>query len=126
MKKIVWILILTSLTGVQAMSLESADHTASDATDSVIQNITGNYTNPFDQEKFISFELLSRTVVYLEVYTPRGEKVCGIVSEEFDTGEHTLIWDGKNSRNEPVQSGVYILKFKAGDFEKSWTLAFLH
>lgn len=125
MKKTILILLLTCLTGVQAMNLEMADRSAADASKAVIQNIEENYTNPFDQEKFISFELLSRAVVYLDVYTPRGEKVCRIVSEEFDTGEHTVIWDGKNSRNETVKSGVYVLKFKVGDFEKSWTLALL-
>ncbi len=125
MKKLIWILILSCLSGVQAMSLEMTARNTADVSNTVIQNISENYTDPFHQEKFISFELLTRAVVYLDVYTPRGEKVCRIVSEEFEIGEHTVIWDGKNSRNETVQSGVYVLKFKVDDFEKSWTLALL-
>jgi hypothetical protein len=36
-------------------------------------------------------------------------------------GLRSLIWDGRRDSGEPVGSGVYYLRFRAGD--RSWTRA---
>jgi predicted extracellular nuclease len=75
-----------------------------------------NYPNPFNPETRIRFELASQERVKLVIYDLLGHKVRTLTDATYDVGYHVLNWDGRNDRNEPVSTGVYIYRIKAGKF----------
>ena len=79
-----------------------------------------NYPNPFNPTTTISFSVPQMSsFVTLEIYNVKGQKVKTLVNETKSAGEHSVVWDGRDSNNKPVSSGIYFYNLKAGRFEKS-------
>jgi hypothetical protein len=68
-----------------------------------------NYPNPFNPSTIISFNLTSENAKHAElaIYNLKGQKI-----REFsiDKDQTSLTWDGKDSFDKPVSSGVYFYK----------------
>lgn len=82
-----------------------------------------NYPNPFSTngtfgkpETVIRFDLPETREIELTIFNMVGEKIKTLLAERRTVGSYVEIWDGRNSRGEPVTSGVYFLKMRAGDF----------
>lgn len=73
-----------------------------------------NYPNPFNPITTISYILAEDSQVELTVYNIKGQKVKTLVDEELPRGNHSVLWDGQDSNNKSVSSGVYFYKIKAG------------
>ena len=80
-----------------------------------------NYPNPFNPETWIPYQLADAADVSIEIYdvggrlvrtVPIGFKPIGY----YLTRERAAYWDGRNETGESVSSGVYFLRFLAGDF----------
>lgn len=78
-----------------------------------------NYPNPFNPETTISFNLDEVEKVELEIFNIRGQKVKQLVSIQLPAGKHSIIWDGKDSYDKQVSSGIYMYKLKVGDFQQT-------
>ena len=74
-----------------------------------------NYPNPFNPSTIISFMLKSDSNIELSVYNLKGELVRTIANGLYKSGHHELKWDGKDSDQKSVTSGVYILKLSVDD-----------
>jgi len=57
--------------------------------------------------------------IELTIYNIKGQKVKTLYSGIADEGEHTIIWEGKNTNNKQVSSGIYFYKLKTGKKEMS-------
>ncbi len=77
-------------------------------------HLYGNYPNPFNPSTNIKFSLSKETPVEITIYNIKGQRVKKLVSEPFQAGVHTVTWDGIDDRNQPVASGVYLYRYKAG------------
>ena len=78
-----------------------------------------NYPNPFNPETTISFSVTQTSLfVTLEVYNIKGQKVKTLVNEVLPAGEHSVVWDGRDSNGKRVGSGIYFYKLEAGDYQK--------
>ncbi|MCK4655094.1 MAG: T9SS type A sorting domain-containing protein, partial [Candidatus Cloacimonetes bacterium] len=89
--------------------------------DNIIENTTklfGSYPNPFNPETTISYQLTADSKVSLSIYNVKGQKVNTLVNEILPAGEHSVIWNGKDSNGNQVSSGIYFYKLKAGDYQK--------
>ena len=80
-----------------------------------------NYPNPFNPETWIPYQLSEAADISVKIYDvggrlvrtiPIGFKPVGY----YLTRERAAYWDGRNETGEPVSSGVYFLRFLAGDF----------
>ena len=72
-----------------------------------------NYPNPFNPETTIEFSLPEKQTVTVDVYNIKGEKVTRLLNnEEFESGKHTVKWNGTDSKNKAVGSGTYFYKVK--------------
>jgi hypothetical protein len=80
-------------------------------------NLEQNYPNPFNPETAIKFSLPENSLVTLSIYNILGQVVSTLVDEHRAAGEYTVLWNGKNDRNEDVASGVYFYRIKAGNHE---------
>ena len=50
------------------------------------------------------------------IYNIMGQRVVTLVNKNFSAGSHEVLWDGRNDMNQPVSSGVYLVKMTAGEF----------
>jgi hypothetical protein len=87
-----------------------------------------NYPNPFNPSTTISFSLTAEDVglrstssgqakdVEIIIYNIKGQKVKQLVSDQLSAGQHSVVWNGKDDNGNPVSSGIYFYKMKAGKY----------
>jgi photosystem II stability/assembly factor-like uncharacterized protein len=75
-----------------------------------------NFPNPFNPETVIKYQLPQSSPVRLEVYNNLGQKVRTLINQRQEAGYYRAVWDGRNDLGAAVASGVYIYRFRAGDF----------
>jgi len=85
----------------------------------ILTRLQGNYPNPFNPTTTIAFDLAAETQVSLEVYNAKGQKVKTVLQENLAAGAHSIVWDGKDSNNRAVASGVYFYQLQAADYTKT-------
>ncbi len=78
-----------------------------------------NHPNPFNPSTTISFSIPNDSNVELSVYNIKGQKVRQLVSDQLSVDEHSVLWDGRDSNNKSVSSGIYFYRLKVGKFEKT-------
>ena len=68
--------------------------------------LVGNYPNPFNPSTTIAFELASREIVSLSIYTVHGRKIATPVKQQsYAAGRHRVSFDGSG-----LASGVYLYR----------------
>jgi len=68
------------------------------------------YPNPFNPTTTIRYSLASRQHVRIDVFDVTGARVATPVNETRPAGVQTVTWNGRDSRGEPVASGVYMIR----------------
>lgn len=69
-----------------------------------------NYPNPFNPTTTISFNLATNDLVFVSVFNIKGQMVKELVKDQLTAGNHTIEWNGKDSNNKSVASGIYFYK----------------
>jgi hypothetical protein len=86
-----------------------------------------NYPNPFNPETTISFSVpQTSSFVTLEIYNLKGQKVKDLSPslchaepvEVRGESRYSVVWDGRNTNDKRVGSGIYFYKLEAGDYQK--------
>jgi hypothetical protein len=75
-----------------------------------------NYPNPFNPSTQISYDLPHRSHVTLAVFNLLGQEVTTLVNGEMSAGNHTVTWDGKDSRGFRAASGIYFYRLIADSY----------
>lgn len=78
-----------------------------------------NYPNPFNSFTNISFSIPFEEFVTLKVYNCLGEEIRTLLSERASRGKYNLAWDGKDSFERTQSSGIYLLRFSSGSYQKT-------
>ena len=81
--------------------------------------LLGNYPNPFNPETTISYQLPENSGVELAIYNLQGQKVKTLINEVIPAGEHSVVWNGRDSNGKRVSSGIYFYKLEAGNHEET-------
>lgn len=85
-----------------------------------------NFPNPFNPSTQLSFQLKDDSKVKLSVYNVKGELVKILLNNEMVASNkyYNITWDGTNSQNKRVTSGVYLynLETKMGTYTKKMIL----
>ncbi len=88
-----------------------------------------NYPNPFNSTTLIRYQLPAisnqQSAVSLKIYNIEGQLVRVLVDGEQGTGRYEVTWDGCDSRGEPLSSGIYLCRMKAGGFTKTQKMVLL-
>jgi hypothetical protein len=74
-----------------------------------------NHPNPFNPSTTISFTLPKKTQANLSIYNLEGKLVKTLLNGLMDEGYKKTTWDGINISGNPVSSGVYFYRLKAGN-----------
>ncbi|MCF7920224.1 MAG: hypothetical protein K9N06_09970 [Candidatus Cloacimonetes bacterium] len=69
-----------------------------------------NYPNPFNPVTMISFTLQQDELLEISIFNSRGQLIRQFGSEFYISGQHTLLWNGKNDNETDMASGLYLLK----------------
>ncbi|MBD3167245.1 T9SS type A sorting domain-containing protein, partial [bacterium] len=72
------------------------------------------YPNPFNPSTTIGFSVPMTSPVRLAVYDVLGREVAVLADRSYQAGTHRVTWNGRNTNNRPVASGVYFLRMDAG------------
>jgi YVTN family beta-propeller protein len=82
-----------------------------------------NYPNPFNSTTQIVFDIpvgeTGGLFVELKVYNILGQLVRTLVNEVKAPGRYVVSWNGKHDDGRPTASGMYLVRFKAGNFQQT-------
>jgi flagellar hook assembly protein FlgD len=78
-----------------------------------------NYPNPFNSETTISYSIPLNDIVSIEIYNNQGKKIKTLVNEYQASGNHSVVWNGKDDKGKAVSNGIYYYNIKAGKFFSS-------
>lgn len=79
-------------------------------------SLSQNYPNPFNPNTKIEFAVNKSQKVKISIYNLNGELIKELLNEERSSGNHSVIWDGKDNHNSIVPSGVYFYQIQTDDF----------
>ncbi len=77
-----------------------------------------NFPNPFNPETIIPFSIKNTSLVTIDIYNIRGQRVKRLVSDRFDAGQHQIVWNSYNDAGKPVASGIYFSRMTADGKEQ--------
>ncbi|MCD4707680.1 MAG: T9SS type A sorting domain-containing protein, partial [Candidatus Sabulitectum sp.] len=109
----------SSGTGIETE--ESNSGSSSTATPALHQN----YPNPFQSATTITYELPCATHVSVSIFDTAGRRVCTLVDQARLTGNHSIVWDGRDSSGYPAYSGIYFCRLDAGAESRTKTMLLL-
>jgi len=84
-----------------------------------VTELKGNYPNPFNPQTTISFSLKEAAPVKVLVYNLKGQLVRTLVDESKASGNHKLVFDGRDNQGNPLASGVYFYKMQTGKYSNT-------
>jgi len=77
-----------------------------------------NYPNPFNPTTTISFEIAEAGKTQIEIYNVKGQKIKTLLDETMEIGGHSTIWNGTDSDDKQVASGIYFYKVSVNNTEQ--------
>ncbi|MCF7793297.1 MAG: T9SS type A sorting domain-containing protein [Candidatus Cloacimonetes bacterium] len=87
---------------------------------SQVTHLIGNHPNPFNPTTTIDFVIAgSSAQTELLIYNIKGQKVSSLINNVLEAGAYSILWDGKDSKNRTVSSGIYFYKLKVGNVEQT-------
>jgi len=110
----------------QAQVQNVSTSVAANASAPAVFKLHQSYPNPFQKgahgsEMIIRFDLpgAASTPVELAVYNLAGQLVRHLIFGERQPGAYEVRWDGRNESGQPVPSGKYLYRLKAGKLVES-------
>jgi len=92
--------------------------------------LLANYSNPFNPETWIPFELVDDAAVTVTIYDVQGKRVRQlqlgqVTAGRYVTADQSVYWDGKSETGEVVSSGTYFYQLRAGDYTETRKMVIL-
>jgi hypothetical protein len=110
------------------MIVDEFDDGAPDETSRAVPEATeiaSIYPNPFNPTTTVSISLVSETKVSLRVYDVRGTLVRTLKDESMPAGVHEVRWDGRDASGVTVATGIYFVRFMAGNHNETRKMVLL-
>ncbi len=82
----------------------------------LVTKLENNYPNPFNPSTTIAFSLAKPGRASLVIYNLKGQVVNRLVNGDLNAGIHHAVWNGKDSNNRSVASGMYFYRLESGDY----------
>jgi hypothetical protein len=78
-----------------------------------------NVPNPFNPTTSIAFDLAEPAYVSLVIFDAKGRRVRLLAYGPFTANHHSVGWDGRDDRGNPVSSGLYFYRIETAGFEST-------
>ncbi len=82
----------------------------------VITCLMNNYPNPFNPETTFRFSIKESSPTRLSIYNLKGQLVRRLVDQDLPAGTHQIVWNGRDTANRSVASGVYLYRLESKDY----------
>ncbi|MDD4667592.1 MAG: T9SS type A sorting domain-containing protein [Candidatus Cloacimonetes bacterium] len=69
-----------------------------------------NYPNPFNPSTTISYSIPEGGPVKLNIYNLKGQLIKVLINKEESSGDHSIMWDGRDRNGNIVAGGVYLYR----------------
>lgn len=102
-------------TDYQVLSLDQVSYAAIDF------KLFQNYPNPFNPLTNIEFQVPEQSRVKLEIFNISGQKIRGLINQNYTAGKYSVTWNGRNDSGVLVSSGVYMYRLRAESSEKRYS-----
>ena len=89
------------------------DHNDSDIIPNKI-SLEQNFPNPFNPATAFQYNLAESGIIELTITDIIGRKVTTLISGYQRSGNHNVLWTGKDSNGNQVPSGIYFYNLKSG------------
>lgn len=80
-----------------------------------IYSLAQNYPNPFNPVTRITYSLAERGHVSVVVYDVSGRRLRTLVDKVQEPNNYSVTWDGKDDAGVELASGVYFIRYVAGE-----------
>ena len=81
-----------------------------------------NYPNPFSTTTHIRYAVPEPALVEVTVYDVMGRVVHTIVDKHHAPGNYEIGWPGRDRQGWAVPAGLYVVRARIGDEEKTRTM----
>lgn len=88
-------------------------------------SLSQNYPNPFNPETVIRYSLPKQSDVKIAIYNILGQTVKVLVDEPKPAGNYETVWNGTDSGNRKVASGIYFYRIQADKFSDAKKMVLL-
>jgi len=78
------------------------------------KNAIQSFHNLFWKKNIISYCVTKRGEVTVKVYDIRGRLIKTLLNKVQEIGEYTLVWDGRDDKQNKVSAGVYFWEIRTG------------
>ncbi len=78
-----------------------------------------NYPNPFNPTTKIEFSIPELTYITLKIYNTTGKEVKTLINTRLQSGNYSIIFDGKDNFGNILPSGVYFYSLKTDTYFES-------
>ncbi|MBI3110358.1 MAG: PQQ-dependent sugar dehydrogenase [Ignavibacteriales bacterium] len=83
------------------------------------------YPNPFNPTTQISFDIPHTEHVTITIYNLLGIRVAQLTNRRYETGRHSVLWDGRDEGGGVAGSGTYLYSLEAGSYRRSGKMVLL-
>jgi hypothetical protein len=66
------------------------------------------FPNPFNPTTTIRFSIPEAARVSLAMFNIKGQRVASLIDEHLNSGNHDVLWHGKDEHNNNLSSGIYL------------------
>ena len=84
-----------------------------------------NYPNPFNPSTKINYTISETNHINLTVFDMNGREIITLFDCKQTSGQHSVVWKGRDSKNNLVSSGVYLYQLKSDNFVESRKMVFI-
>lgn len=77
--------------------------------------LLSNFPNPFNPETNIEFSIQKPANIKISVFNIKGQHIKTLINKNFQSGLHRITWNGTNSSNCRVVSGIYFYQMTTED-----------
>ena len=73
-----------------------------------------NVPNPFNPSTTIRFSIPAKTRVVIRIHDVTGSLVAELLNQDLEAGDQSTEWNGTDKSGNPVASGAYFVRLRAG------------
>ncbi len=85
-----------------------------------------NFPNPFNPQTTLRFTLEHKAYVIIRIYDSLGKEVRMLANKFYFSGQHDVVWDGKDEKGQSISSGVYFYQLSADGQSRLKKLMLIH
>ncbi|MBN2601435.1 MAG: T9SS type A sorting domain-containing protein [Candidatus Marinimicrobia bacterium] len=107
------------------VSTSSVNDNLSSGTLPDVISIRQNFPNPFNPATEIRFDVFNTRWVRVDIYDLNGKIINELMSQVCQPGTYRIIWNGRNSKDQQIPSGVYFYNVQCGTVIKTGKMILL-